>query len=79
MEVVCEGAEFCRDGLLGDGCSGVRGMSFCGTCKYFSYDDDGLGECRVVHPKIDEYGDGIFPVVRQTMWCGEYQKRGESS
>lgn len=54
----------------------------CGNCKFFKkYDsEDNRGECRKHSPVITNQGLSRWPVVVDSEWCGEFEKRkGENS
>ena len=49
----------------------------CESCRFFKLFNDDFGTCRKNPPVINSYGEGLFPSIRKTNWCGEYRSRGK--
>lgn len=59
----------------------------CAECRFFKaspYSDDEddditIGECRVDSPVLiqvgGDYGQGQWPLIEDTAWCGRYEER----
>lgn len=47
----------------------------CERCKYFKtrQGTGQFGECRRKPPMVNIQGDTIFPQVKPSLWCGEFQ------
>jgi hypothetical protein len=48
----------------------------CGTCRFFSREDNYVGECRRYAPRpTADMNEWTWPVVHQAHWCGEFQPK----
>jgi len=52
----------------------------CKDCVFFDDSfpaEDGKGMCRANPPRAEKRGDSIFPIVKETGWCGCFEARDE--
>lgn len=60
--------------------------SNCGNCYFWEkYGDHGLGQCRIKPPVAVTGGEwyghppqinlAIFPIVKESCWCGEFRHK----
>lgn len=51
-------------------------MRSCKTCQFYQFGDpiSEEGECHRNPPKWLEDGMGVWPVVVESDWCGEYKQ-----
>jgi hypothetical protein len=53
----------------------------CKNCRYWcadcKHEPDGttMGECRYGPPAMNEHGDGVFPKMFTSEWCGRFEAR----
>lgn len=45
----------------------------CASCRFYRTKGK-AGECRRF-PPVPGFGDFLFPITHETMWCGEHQAR----
>lgn len=49
----------------------------CATCRFWVDDLKGRGACRRYPPQVNGDED-VWPVTKETQWCGEHQPRETS-
>ncbi|MCJ2098960.1 hypothetical protein [Methylobacterium sp. E-046] len=56
----------------------ISGPDGCGTCRFFvaATSTVSIGDCHIARPSLqDETLLGIWPLVRASDYCGEYERR----